>query len=199
MLDSDTNLILPNVRFYQKEDLNNYETAQQGRPIYRMVDFVRIEIPGNQLSIIDTYANDDHKAAYPIQWARYQNEKKDLGEAQIDGTLLRDWSILTAAQVKELAHFHFYTVDQVSMASDEQISKITQIVGMSGHSFRDKAKAYLNVAKDSAHAMAQADELRKRDAEIEALKEQMQELLAAKQAEQPKRGRPAQEKLEKVE
>lgn len=192
MLDSDERQILPHVRFYQKEELNNYETEQQGRPIYRMVDFVRIEIPGNQFSIIDTYANLDHKDKYPTQWARYQNEKRDLGDADIQGTLLRDWSILTSAQVKELAHFHFYTVEQVSLASDEQIGKVTQIVGMSGHSLREKAKAYLNVAKDSAHAMAQADELRKRDAEIEALKVQMQELLAA----QPKRGRPPVEKVE---
>lgn len=194
MLDSDIgSTILPHVRFYQKEELNNFETNKQGRPIYRMVDFVRIEIPGNQYSIIDTYANEGHKESYPIQWARYQNEKKDLGDSEIEGTLLRDWSILTAAQVRELAHFHFYTVEQVALASDEQIGKITNIVGMSGHSFRDKAKSYLAVAKDSAHAMAQAEELRKRDAEIEELKQQMQQLLAANQ---PKRGRPAQEKVE---
>lgn len=160
-----------------------------------MADFVRIEIPGNNLSIIDTFANDDHKNKYAQQWARYQNEKKDLGDTDIAGTLLSDWSILSSAQVRELKHYHFYTVEQVAQASDQQIGVITPIVGMSGFSFRDKANQYLKRAKDSAILDAQSEELRKRDAEIEALKAKMNELMAMA-GEKKARGRPAQEKTE---
>ncbi len=179
MLDSDIgNTILPAVRFYQREMLHEFNTNKEGRPIYYMADFVRIEIPGNQYSVIDTFANEGHKKLYPVQWARYQNEKKDLGDDDISGTLLRDWPLLTAAQAKELKHYHFYTVEQVAQASDEQISKIGMMIGMSPHSFREKAKAYLATAKDSAVVAHQNEELRKRDAEIEALKAQMAELMA---------------------
>lgn len=196
MLDSDLGgNILPAVRFYQKEMLHEFNTQKEGRPIYYMADFVRIEIPGNQYTIIDTFANDSHKRMYPQQWAHYQNEKRDMGEDDIAGTLLRDWPILTAAQARELKHYHFYTVEQVAQASDEQISRIAMIVGMGAHAFREKARSYLARAKDSAIVDAQAEELRKRDAEIEALKQQMSELMSKMDA--PKRGRPAKDE-EKV-
>jgi len=191
MLDSDIgNNILPAVRFYQKEVQHNFNSDKEGRPIYYMADFVRIEIPGNQYSIIDTFAGDNHKKLYPQQWAHYQNQKRDQGEDDIAGTLLRDWPILTSAQVRELKHYHFYTVDQVAGASDDQISKITMIVGMGGHAFREKAQSYLKRAKDSSIAESQAEELRKRDIEIEALKQQMAEFMESA----PKRGRPREEK-----
>jgi len=51
------------------------------------------------------------------------------------------------------------------------------MVGTSPLSFRDKAKAFLANAKDSAVVQQQADALRLRDAEIDGLKQQMQELL----------------------
>lgn len=194
MLDSDIgNTILPMVRFYQREQINNFKTKEEGRPIYYMADFVRIEIPGNQYTIIDTFASEYHKKAYPVQWARYQNEKKDLGDDSIEGTVLREWAILTAAQAKELQHYRFYTVEQVANASDAQLAPIVMIVGMGANAFREKAKAYLARAKDSAIVDAQNDELRKRDAEIEALKAQMNELMA----ERKKPGRkPKEETVE---
>lgn len=194
MLDSDIgNTILPMVRFYQREQLNNFKTKQEGRPIYYMADFVRIEIPGNQYTIIDTFASEYHKKTYPVQWARYQNEKKELGDDSIEGTVLREWNLLTAAQAKELQHYRFYTVEQVANASDSQLAPIVMIVGMGANAFRDKAKAYLARAKDSAIVDAQNEELRKRDAEIEALKSQMNELMS----ERKKPGRkPKEETVE---
>lgn len=196
MLDSDIgNTIVPNVRFYQREMQHEFNTEKEGRPIYYMADFVRIEIPGNQFSIIDTFASDYHKRTYPVQWARYQNEKKDLGDDDITGTLLRDWPILTAAQARELKHYHFYTVEQVANASDAQLSPIAMVIGMGTHVFRDKAKSYLAHAKDSAIVDHQNEELRKRDAEIEALKAQMAEFMARQAgSDEPKhRGRKAKE------
>lgn len=172
------------VRFYQKEMPNAFESAKEGRPIFYMADFIRIEVPGDRNSIIDTFVRDEHKHRFPIQWARYQNEKRDLGETDVQGTMLKDWPLLTSAQAAELKHFNFYTVEQIASASDSGLSNVGMVAGMSPHALREKAKAYLANAKDSAVVQAQADELRKRDQEIEALKSQMAELLAAK----PKRG-----------
>lgn len=197
MLDSDIgNNILPAVRFYQREMLHEFNSNKEGRPIYYMADFVRIEIPGNQYSVIDTFASDSHKKLYPVQWARYQNEKKDLGDDDISGTLLRDWPILTAAQAKELKHYHFYTVEQVAQASDAQLAPIAMVIGMGTHAFREKAQNYLKRAKDSAIVDAQAEELHKRDAEIQALKQQMQELMHAVAPKKPGRKPKAQETTE---
>lgn len=173
------------VRFYQREMDNQFQTGVEGRPIKYMADFIIIEVPGDRNTIIDTFARDEHKTRFPVQWARYQNEKSD-GGSEIQGTLLRDWPILNAAQASELKHYKFYTVEQVASASDEQISSIGMMVGTSPLAFRDKAKAFLANAKDSALVQQQADELRVRDKEIDGLKQQMQELLGQLNKPEPK-------------
>lgn len=178
------------VRFYQREVENEHMTSQEGRPIKYMADFIRIEVPGDMTSIIDTFVHDDHKKRFPIQWAHYQNDKQTQVEAQ--GTLLKDWSLLTPAQASELKHFKFYTVEQVAAASDQQIQGIGMIVGTSGFAFRDKAIAFLAAAKDSSLVMQQADELRKRDTEIEELKRQVAQLA---QVMERKPGRPRKEEV----
>lgn len=173
------------VRFYQREMDNQFQTGVEGRPIKYMADFIIIEVPGDRNTIIDTFARDEHKSRFPVQWARYQNEKSD-GGSEIQGTLLRDWPILNAAQAGELKHYKFYTVEQVASASDEQISSIGMMVGTSPLAFRDKARAFLANAKDSALVQQQADELRIRDKEIDGLKQQMQELLGQLNKPEPK-------------
>lgn len=166
------------VRFYSKEMQNEFLTAKEGRPISYMADFVRIEIPGNQTSIIDTFVNNSHKAQFPTQWALYLNEKADGNNNpdNVQGTLLRDWPLLNAAQATELKHFKFYTVEQVASASDQQIMAIGMTAGMSPLALRDKAKAFLENAKDSSFAQKQAEELKLRDQQIEDLKAQMERM-----------------------
>ena len=166
------------VRFYSKEVQNDFLTNKEGRPISFMADFVRIEIPGNQTSIIDTFVNNSHKTRFPTQWAIYLNEKADGNNNpdNVQGTLLRDWPLLNAAQATELKHFKFYTVEQVANASDQQVMAIGMTAGMSPLALRDKAKAFLENAKDSSFAQKQAEELKLRDQQIEDLKAQMERM-----------------------
>ena len=166
------------VRFYSKEVQNDFLTNKEGRPISFMADFVRIEIPGNQTSIIDTFVNNTHKTRFPTQWAIYLNEKADGNNNpdNVQGTLLRDWPILNAAQATELKHFKFYTVEQIANASDQQIMAIGMTAGMSPLALRDKAQALLENAKDSSFAQKQAEEIKLREQEIADLKDQMARL-----------------------
>jgi hypothetical protein len=183
------------VRFYKREVQHEYQTTAQGRPISYMADFVRIEIPGNMLSIIDTFANDSHKQRFPVQWAQYQNEQNERDTpSDVQGTLLKDWPLLTAAQASELRHFKFYTVEQIANASDQQIQSIGMLVGMSPFSFREKAQAFLAQAKDSSAAMALAEEMKKRDienadlrAQLQRQGEMLQKLMEAQEKRRPKK------------
>lgn len=165
------------VRFYQAPYKMEWKSQQEGRPIYEMRDYVRIEIPGNQLSIIDTMANDDHKAKWPLQWAHYQNNQTGREDAGLAGTLLREWPLLTAAQAKELEHWRFYTVEQVANASDLQLQSVGMLAGMSPLTFRDKARAFLATAKDTAVVQQQAEELAQARAREKAMQESMAELM----------------------
>lgn len=165
-----------NVKFYQRAIQNNFKTALEGRPIMEMADFILIEVPGNQTLTIDTFASDSDKDRFPVQWARYQNEKTD---GDIEGTLLSDWPVLNTAVAAELKHFKFYTVEQIAQASDAQLGTLGMAAGMSPLTLRDKAKAFLSSAKDTALVQQQADELRKRDEELAAVKAQLAELASA--------------------
>ena len=131
--------------------------------------------------MIDTFAAPEHKDRFPVQWARYQNEKTD---GDIEGTLLSEWPVLNSAVEAELKHFKFYTVEQVAQASDAQLNTLGMAAGMSPLALRDKAKAYLGSAKDTALVQQQADELSKRDAIIARMEAQIAEL--AQQANKPK-------------
>ena len=170
-----------NVKFYQKAIQNNFKSNLEGRPIMEMRDFILIEVPGNQTLSIDTFAQDEDKKRFPIEWARYQNEKTD---GDIEGTLLNDWPVLNAATAAELKHFKFYTVEQIANASDAQLNTIGMAAGMSPFALRDKAKAFLSSAKDTALVQQQADELSKRDEIIARMEAQIAEL--ASQANKPK-------------
>ncbi len=170
-----------NVKFYQKAVQNNFKTALEGRPIMEMADFILIEVPGNQTLTIDTYVSDSDKQRFPVQWARYQNEKVD---GDIEGTLLNDWPVLSAATAAELKHFKFYTVEQIANASDAQLNTLGMAAGMAPFTLRDKAKAFLSSAKDTALVQQQADELSKRDEMIARMQAQIAELAA--QANKPK-------------
>jgi hypothetical protein len=79
-------------------------------------------------------------------------------------------------QATELKHFKFYTVEQVAAASDQQLMAIGMTAGMSPLALRDKAKAFLENAKDSSFAQKQAEELNLRDQQIADLKSQMERM-----------------------
>lgn len=200
MLESDVGQSsVLSVYFYDRELQNNFETEKQGRPIFDMTTFVKIQIPGRQDLMIDTLARENHKLQHPIAWARYQNEK--LGRTdRPSGTPLTQWALLTPAQAKELEHFNFYTVDQVAAASDAQLEPIRMVIGMGTQPFRDKARAHLAAAKGAADVEHQNQELQKRDqaiadlqqrleAQAREFQEQMQKLAQQVSGEAPKRGR----------
>lgn len=160
VMGADTRLA---VNFYKKAVENPVKTEMEGRPIYEDRIFVRILVPGDNLSIIDTYAHEDHKKRFPVQWAHFMNKQGD--DESISGTPLSQWPLISTTQAEELRGMKFYTVEQVATASDQQITRIGMLTGMSPYTFRDKAKSFLNLAQESA-------EKDKRDAEIKALQEQ---------------------------
>lgn len=190
-LDSDLNNpdAVLSVRFYKREMPNAWESEKQKKPVTYEADFVEIKIPGNTNTVIDTFAREEHIARFPVQWARFQNEQGAFNE-NMKGTSLEKWDFTTSTQTSELKRLNFYTVEQIANSSDENISKIGMLVGMSPIAFREKAKEYLN-AEDAGKQAQQTGE-------IEALKAQIAQLtaLVSGTAEAPRRGRPPVEKTD---
>jgi len=183
------------VQFYKKSMKQEDASNEAGRPIFKEFDFVRIMIPGDNLTEIDTYAQDSHKQRFPRQWAHYLNQT--AGHEDIVGTPLDQWPQVTRSQAEELRGLKFYTVEAIADCSDQQLQRIGMVAGMSPHNFRLKAKAFLNLANDSAEVAQRESELQalkeenakikaETDAKLAAMQEQMSALLAAVAEKTPK-------------
>jgi hypothetical protein len=153
------------VRFYKKSVQQEQESIEAGRPIYKDFDFVHICVAGDTLTEIDTYALNSHKQRFPIQWANYMN-RQGAHDEEVVGTPVSEWPLVSKSQAEELRAMKFYTVESIANASDQQLQRMGMAAGMSPYAFRDKAKAFLNLATSAA-------ETDKREAEINALKEEL--------------------------
>jgi len=183
------------VQFYKKSVKQDDASNEAGRPIFKEFDFVRIMIPGDNLTEIDTYAQESHKQRFPRQWAHYQNQVAN--HEDVIGTPLEQWPQITRSQADELRGLKFQTVESIADCSDQQLQRIGMVAGMSPFNFRLKAKAFLNLANDSAevaHREAEMQALRQEndkikaetDAKLAAMQEQMSALLAAVAEKTPK-------------
>lgn len=190
------------VTFYKRSLEQKDESIAAGRPIFKEFDFVRICVPGDNLTEIDTYANNGHKARFPRQWAHYQNQV--VGQEQIIGTPIEEWTIISRSQADELKGIKFATVESVANASDQQLQRIGMIAGMSPFAFRDKAKNFLNLAEKVGNVNQQEAEMEKLRQENEALKaesdaklakqqEQIDALMAMMAEKKPKGRKPKEE------
>ena len=153
------------VRFYKKPVHQEQESIDAGRPIYKEFDFVHICVAGDTLTEIDTYALQNHKTRFPIQWANYMN-RVGANDQEVVGTPVAEWPLVSKSQAEELRAMKFFTVESIASASDQQLQRMGMAAGMSPYSFRDKAKTFLNLATTSA-------ETDKREHEINALKEEL--------------------------
>jgi hypothetical protein len=186
--DADSRLA---VKFYKRAVKLEHESNEAGRPIFKDFDFVRIMVAGDNLTEIDTYAQESHKQRFPRQWLQYQASQDSSSE--IHGTPVEQWPLITQSQAQELRAIKFLTVESIANASDLQLQRIGMIAGMSPHAFRDKAKTFLNLATESAEANKRAEEINqlkqelaqkeaetaKIKAETDAKLAQMQEQMAA--------------------
>ena len=153
------------VRFYKKPVQQDQESMDAGRPIYKEFDFVHICVAGDTLTEIDTYALQNHKQRFPIQWANYMN-RVGANDQEVVGTPVAEWPLVSKSQAEELRAMKFHTVESIASASDQQLQRMGMAAGMSPYAFRDKAKAFLNLATTSA-------ETDRREQEINALKEEL--------------------------
>jgi hypothetical protein len=153
------------VRFYKKPVHQEQESLEAGRPIYKEFDFVHICVAGDTLTEIDTYALQQHKQRFPIQWANYMN-RVGANDEEVVGTPVAEWPLVSKSQAEELRAMKFHTVESIANASDQQLQRMGMAAGMSPYAFRDKARTFLNLATTSA-------ETDKREQEINALKEEL--------------------------
>lgn len=160
------------VIFYSKPVENEFQSQAQGRPIFEDREFVKIFVPGDNTTAIDTPAREDHKKRFPLHWAHYMN--KHGGDQREIGTPLAQWPRLQPSQAEELRALKFYTVESIASAADAQLQRIGMVAGMSPYAFRDAAIRFLSLASDDSKAAEVEARAKALEEENKALREQME-------------------------
>ena len=160
--------------FYIKPVHNIFLSSKKGKPVFEDVIYVKINVPGLKEMEVDTPARSDHQRRFPRQWQHFVDRTQ--GDSREVGLPVSEWPQLTRSQAEELRGMKFFTVESIANASDANVNALGMSGGMAPHVLRDKARAFLQAAADSALPQHQAEELAKRDAEITMLKEQMAQL-----------------------
>lgn len=188
-----------NVQFLEHSHFDDVQTREQGRPVFRMAEYIRITIPGNMNDNVFRPVRSTDFDRFPMQWAAYKN-----GKTQSIGIPLTEWPQISRAQVDELAFFKVKTVEELAGISDANAQKF-----MGLNQLRQKAQLYLQTLKDEQPFATMQAELSTRDEKIDSLTNQLtqameaitklQEMNAARAAEEAKprrNGRRQQVELE---
>lgn len=155
-------------RFFMDSIQDEAATVREGRPIFKQVERVEIILPGNPHTRPVFNVTDEHRQQYAKE---YEAFKQGL-EMAPEGTPIEEWPILNRAQVLELKALGFYTVENIADAADYNLQKI----GRGFYALREKAKAFLDDAHHAALVEKLSRENEAKDAEIAALKRQVEEL-----------------------
>jgi hypothetical protein len=158
------------VQFYVKAVMNNFKSAAAGRPIFDEKDFVRIIVPGDRNTVVDTVVTPEYAHRFR---SRYEAFKRNQSEP-VTGTPLSVWPHISVGMRAELAAAHVTTVEQLAELPDGLAQRFMGI-----NALRQKAKTFLDAANDGAAASKLQLELEQRDNEIEVLKRQMSEMQTA--------------------
>lgn len=156
------------VEIYKHPVPNEAKSKAAGHPVFDEVDFITIRVPGDQLNVVIRPINDEDKARFPRHWAHYQNISSN---ENVEGWLVDEWPIISRAMAFQLRALGFKTVEHVANASDGNIVKLGMMAGMEPHLFREKARAFLSLAKNTAaeqKAVEENADLRRQMAEMQA-------------------------------
>ena len=161
------------VSFYSKAVMNPIKSTEAGRPIYDQKDYIKIFMPGSQLSNIDAPVTDGN---YLQRFGKKYEEWKTTQKNILAGTPLSAFPQLfgNVALIAELNAMHIHTVEQLADIPDIAAQKI-----MGGIELRKRAGEYLEASKAGA---ADAEKAAMK-AELESLKAQMAILVGQQTAQ----------------
>ncbi len=172
------------VEIYTRSVQHPAKTEEAGHPVFEDVPYIKIQVPGDPTTVVDTKLRDHHKRRFPRHFAHFQQFQN---AAPIIGTPLAEWAAISRSQADNLRVVGVMTVEQLSELTDAQVQRI----GMGGEQLRRKAQAWLKQATEGAGVLASAGRMSELEESNKQLQAQVAELMAAMNA--PRRGRPPKE------
>lgn len=157
------------VEFYRKPVLQPGESRVAGRAVFKEVDYIRIHVPGDKGSVIERPVTQQDEFRFTDRYAKWKAGQEEA----VTGTPLSALPGMTPSKVEEYKFFKLVTVEQLADANDNLGSKF-----MSFQADKQRAKAFMEVARNNAPIEKMNEELQKRDAEIENLRTMVEALQA---------------------
>lgn len=155
------------VRFYLKEELNEARTKEAGMNKYDDMEMVEITIPGCRDNCIRK-ASDQDKQRFRRQYEAFLTTK---GEGK-EGTPLNHFPFIGPSERRELEYFNIFTGEGLVGLSDGYLERIP----LDLRPLIKKVKAFMDMAKDSAISLRQAEENEELKMKIASLEAQMKEI-----------------------
>lgn len=160
-------------RFYEEMVKTDQISPETGLPVFRSIEYVELLIAGDKGNSPTKRVNDAIRQQFPNEYARWKATKVNADMIG-DGIPLSLWPLIPKEVAKGLEYMNVFTVQQLAGLTDQQISKPGSI-GL--RDFREKAKSFIESAKNTAplaKVEAEMSDLRKRH---ELLQEQFSKLL----------------------
>ena len=156
--------------FIREPVKNDQKTKAEGRPIFDEMEIVRLFVAGDQYNQVSHPVDDRIKERFAKQYREWKERGTDR---HISGTPLRQWPLLTVANVAEFEALNVFNVEGLATLPD---SALQRSFGL--REWRAKAQAYLEAAKGGAAAAALAEENLAMKDEIASMREEMKRLSA---------------------
>ena len=156
------------VKFYMKSVQDKAATAREGRAIFKEIEYIDIKIPGNRDGAARPATFKD-KQRFPKHYQAFQ-QRIDM---PTEGTPLSEWPHITRSLADEMAFMNIKTVEQLANLTDNNAARF-----MGAQMYKQKAKEWLEQAKEDVTIDKLKSELAARDAMLEKLEARVNLLTA---------------------
>ena len=174
------------VRFYMFPVEQTAQSIKAGRKIFKDTEYIEILTPGDKYSIIKRQVFDMDRKRFAEAYARFKAGQQET----VSGTPLSTLVWMSEARIKEYEFFNILTVEQLAEASDG--AQVSSMMGFQED--KRKAQSFISSANDSAPLTEMRAKLDERDAQLEMLQKQVQEMNARMEKQsRPGPGRPPKE------
>ncbi len=181
------------VEFSMEPIQNDQRSEEEGRPIFEDKEYITIRIIGDTKTVrkrpvqLNWVGNTppDHER-WPRQYQAFKSQQSQI----LDGTPIIEWASITKSDAASMKAMNIHTVEMLASLGENNLN------WLGARQMRDKAKAWLEQAKDGSGLTRLIAENETLKNDIQALKNQIAALSISgdkEDLEVKKRGRPRKE------
>jgi len=170
------------VRFERRAVKDSEATLKTGHYVARNEDYALVTPPYSKDVVEKKVASWFDSVDQNVRSGRVPQKHFDLWkesykrwlsgqDAPVDGTSVKDWSSISPAQCQNLINAGCRTIEDLAQANDEAMRRL----GMGSNELKNKAKAWLQAAKDHGPLTEEVTQLKNQNKQLEGTIESLQE------------------------